>query len=137
MISDWHATGWLAAYGAAVGTVALLLNFVRLSVFVRRGRRRLRLMVCLAEQAAEYAQALDKPSADPAAPWNGGSRSSYPFWALNVANPGSVTVCLSDAGLLIRDRMMGPKHKLPALIRGRDTGRLVSLGDAIKQGMSE
>lgn len=93
-VYDFISQNPLAAYGAAVGTIALALNFMRYRHAVSNAKPRLKLEV-VTEKTESAFQAEMTPAEDKE-PWRGGSRKSLITHKVKIRNIGGVAVHLQD-----------------------------------------
>lgn len=93
-VYDFISQNLLAAYGAAVGTLALTLNFMRYRHAVSSMKARLKLEVIV--RASEDAFEAEMNPKEEKEPWNGGNRQSLITHEVKVRNPGGVSVHIQE-----------------------------------------
>ncbi|MEN8935037.1 MAG: hypothetical protein ABF245_08920, partial [Planktotalea arctica] len=100
-IYDFVSQNLLATYGAAVGTIALALNFMRYRHAVSNTKARLKLEV-IVEKAENEFEAEINPQEEKE-PWNGGNRQSLKTHKVKVRNLGGVKAHLQDVWVETQD----------------------------------
>lgn len=93
-ISEFISQNLLASYGAAVGTIALVLNFMRYRHAVSSAKTRLKLEVLVDKSEGEFKEAMNPP--EDKKPWEGGDRKSLITHKVKVRNIGGVTAHIQD-----------------------------------------
>jgi len=97
-MKDWWFTNGLAAYGAVVGTIALLLNLWKF--FYDRTKDAVQLSVsCTADSSLR--SNIERVNTERAADWDG--PNLLPGYLLKVTNIGSVPAHIADAGMISDD----------------------------------
>ena len=93
-ISDFISQNLLASYGAAVGTIALALNFMRYRHAISSSKTRLKIEVLVDKPESEFEAAM-KPPEDTEL-WRGGNRNSLITHKIKIRNVGGVTAHIQD-----------------------------------------
>lgn len=93
-ISDFISQNLLASYGAAVGTLALALNFMRYRHAISSSKTRLKIEVIVDKPEADFEAAMNPP--EDTEPWRGGSRNSLITHKIKIRNVGGVTAHIQD-----------------------------------------
>lgn len=92
--SDFISQNLLASYGAVVGTVALILNFMRYRHAVSSSKTRLKLEVIVDKLESDFEATMNPPKKKE--PWEGGGRNSLVTHKVKVRNIGGVTAHIQD-----------------------------------------
>lgn len=93
-ISDFISQNLLASYGAAVGTLALALNFMRYRHAISNSKTRLKIEV-LVDMSEGYFEAAMNPPED-TKPWKGDRPNSLITHKIKIRNVGGVTAHIQD-----------------------------------------
>jgi hypothetical protein len=97
-MKQWLADNLLAAYGAIVGTIALMLNLSKFAVDLRKDSVRLKVSGVRHPMFDGHAATLKQPLAS-----DGDGPNLLEGYSVTVTNLGSIQAHIADVGVICRD----------------------------------
>ena len=96
---EWLSLNWLAFYGAVVGTLALILNFLRLRHQIKSGEPKLSISVAKHSSYDENIARLQAPEEE-TPPFRSSRPSMVEIYEITVRNLGSVEAHIESCGVV-------------------------------------